>query len=70
MKQFRPLDFAKRQLVSICSAFDRDDVPIVMFVFGLSLLGYGASQFHPGLGPVVVGILTVFYAKPLSRWVK
>lgn len=39
-----------------------------LFFFGLALLGYGASQFHSGLGLAIVGLLLVLYVKPLKAW--
>ncbi len=59
-----------RLLNSVRSAFDKEDVPISIFVLGLILIAYGASQIHHGAGPILVGFLLVIYVKPLSRWVK
>ncbi len=50
--------------------FDREDFPVVLFTIGLSLLGYGLSQFHRGLGFAAVGLLVVLYVRPLSRMIK
>ena len=50
--------------------FDASDIPAVVLILGFGLLGYGASQFHPGLGQFIVGALMVFYVRPLVRWVK
>lgn len=70
MKLRRLFELLKLLTLSIVSSFDRQDIPIVTLILGLSLVGYGASQIRPGIGPIIVGVLMVLYAKPLSRWVK
>lgn len=59
-----------KQMKAILAAFDASDLPIALLIVGLALIGYGASQFHHGLGAIFVGALIVLYIKPLSRWVK
>ncbi len=60
----------KRRLALLCSAFDSKDIPHFVFILGLCLIGYGLSQIGHGYGPAVVGVFVIFYARPLSRWMK
>lgn len=55
---------------SMWSRFDSEDIPVVIFILGLALLGYGASQIHHGWGPLIVGALVVLYVRPLIHWVR
>lgn len=59
-----------KHLRAFLSAFDSSDLPVFVFILGLVLLAYGASQFHDGLGAVVIGVLLIIYVKPLGRWLK
>lgn len=61
---------AKRQFLSAVASFDSADIPVGILIFGLVLIGYGASQLHHGVGPLVVGALAVLYVRPLLGWIK
>ncbi len=58
----------KRLLQVLATAFDSKDLPVLTFFFALIMLGYGAGQFHDGLGFVVVGLILVLYVCPLKSW--
>lgn len=70
MKLLRWFGSVKRRFASLLSAFDRKDLPVAAFVIGLIFLGYGASQIHHGVGPIIVGALLVIYVRPLIKWVR
>lgn len=70
MKFPRPLRWTRLRLSALASLFDRSDIPILLLILGVVLLGYGASRVHDGAGFPVVGILIILYARPLMRWVK
>ncbi len=67
-----------RNSVRSLFSFDSEDIDALrhhwieaaVAVFGLYLIGYGASRFHPGAGPLLVGAVLVLYVCPLSRLVK
>ena len=50
------------------NAFDAADIPVIVFILGLALVAYGASQMVDGLGAIVAGIVLIIYVKPLGRW--
>lgn len=59
-----------KRLRKILSAFDSQDIPILVFCLGLLLLGYGANTITDGLGLVLVGVVLILYVKPIGRWLK
>lgn len=59
-----------KYLRAFVASFDGSDLPVVVFVLGLALVAYGASQIHDGLGAIAVGLILIIYVKPLGRWVK
>lgn len=66
----RMVQSSKRQILSVLSAFDSSDIPFLLVALALSLVGYGFSQIHRGVGPIVVGGLTLLYVRPFLRWLK
>lgn len=57
-----------KTMKAIFGAFDRTDWRVFRFYLGLLLIGYGASQVHPGLGFALVGLLLVIHEKRLKGW--
>lgn len=57
-----------KRLRWLIAQFDRYDVPSVVVLFGIALMGYGASRFHVGLGFITVGLMLVLYVEPLCTW--
>ena len=39
-----------------------------LIIVGFAFCWSGARAFHPGAGVLLVGLLIVFYIKPLKRW--
>jgi hypothetical protein len=52
------------------SHFDKKDIAPALLFLGFTLIAYGASRFHDGLGFLVFGLLLVLYRHPVVRWFK
>ena len=51
-------------------SFDLKDLPVLIMIAAVFMIGVGAAQFHRGLGFLVCGILILLYIRPLSHWFK
>jgi hypothetical protein len=46
------------------------DLADAFFFGGLFLLGYGLETIADGAGLALCGLLLLFYARPIARWMK